>query len=441
MLLQWLRDRGHAGTCSFCGKRRIACPLSQVARRIDAVIREYYRPAEDTAHVVEESDNPQYWADGSSADEIIQEIAGVEPEVADALEEYLSGSESRDVRDGNDAYYGDRPLEFVAPYYNEFIQVWEQFESRLKHDVRFFDDEGKRSLDELFGDLPSIAGGKAIVTLEPAGESSSFYRARIAHHDSDAERFIHDPAREIGPPPAYLARAGRMNPVGIPAFYGAFSEEVAVAEVRPPVGARVAVGRFSLLRAVRLLDVSFLPFAYHEESLFSDEFDRLRQKVGFLEKFHRRISRPVLPSDEDLEYLPTQAVAAYLASVMGLDGAIYSSTQIGAARGAAKQVDRTQCNIVLFGEAARVEGAQSTPHHADPLEMLVPRLSGGVLDLAEATPAGFTAQADAIPATLRIEPEPKLVKIEAVNVVTSSIFAYRADDGSMIINDFAQDDD
>jgi len=26
-----------------------------------------------------------------------------------------------------------------------------------------------------------------------------------------------------------------MNPAGIPAFYGAFAEDVAIAEVRPPV--------------------------------------------------------------------------------------------------------------------------------------------------------------------------------------------------------------
>jgi hypothetical protein len=316
----------------------------------------------------------------------------------------------------------------------------DSFESRLKHEVRFFDEQGRRSLDGLFGDLPSISGGKAIVTIEPGAEYSAFFRARIAQDYSDSERFIREPAKEIGPPPAHLAPGGRMNPVGIPAFYGAFSEEVAVAEVRPPVGARVGVGKFTLLRAVRLLDVTFLPFAYHQESIFSPAFDRLRQKVGFLEKFHRRISRPVLPSDEDLEYLPTQAVAAYLANVMGLDGAIYSSTQIGAHRNSERQVERTQCNIVLFGEAARVAGLPFQPSPDDWFQIVGPRL-GGAPAMPEGIAIASALPQDTRPAALRIEPRAKLFRIQSVNVVTSELFAYRSDDGSVTIRDYEEDDE
>jgi len=340
VLRQWLRDNGHVAKCSFCGKQRITCPIHEIAEKIDGAIREYYRPGELRGHVVEDSDNLQYWEDGEPATDIIEEIAGVESAIADAIDAYLSAAEWRDVKDGGEAYYGGTSLEHVRTYPEEFMEIWLRFERRLKHEVRFFDEEGKRLLDELFADLPSLAGGKAIVTIEPGGEFSTFHRARIAEDEAEAEAFIRDPARHIGPPPPHLAQAGRMNPAGIPAFYGAFSEEVAIAEVRPPVGAVVGVGKFSLLRPIRLLDVSFLPFAYHEESIFSPAYDRLRNKVGFLEQLHRRISRPVLPSDEALAYLPTQAVAAYVANVMGLDGMIYGSTQVGAEGDVWEQVDR-----------------------------------------------------------------------------------------------------
>ena len=66
--------------------------------------------------------------------------------------------------------------------------------------MRFFDEEGKRLLDELFEDLPDLAGGKTIVKLEPMGEYSTFYRARIVDHVTDAEKFIRNPSWEIGPP-------------------------------------------------------------------------------------------------------------------------------------------------------------------------------------------------------------------------------------------------
>jgi hypothetical protein len=275
-----------------------------------------------------------------------------------------------------------------------------------------------------------------------------------------------------------------MNPTGIPVFYGAFAEDVAIAEVRPPVGSMVAVGKFSLLRPVRLLDVSFLPFAYHEESIFSLAYDHLRNKVGFLEKFHRRISRPVLPSDEALAYLPTQAVAAYVANVMGLDGVIYGSNQIGAEGEGDQQIDRKLCNVALFGAAAGVAGVRAeavAEEDIGPLgEFAFPGFARPVrsnLEVAGATGAPLQAssaetaaaivpaveeqpnegsvsqplqesaaptdpivdqQVDAL-ATLRAEPQPRLVKVRSVKVETSPMFAHRYEDGRVIINDFDDD--
>jgi hypothetical protein len=222
VLRDWVREQGHVGRCSFCGKRRIACQLHVVAEEIDAVIRQFYRPGEQRAHFVSDSDNPQYWEEGDPATDIIQEIAGVEPEVAEAVDERLSEAEWRDVKDGDDAYYGGTPLEHIDTYPAEFMDLWLRFEERLKHKVRFFDEEGKRLLDELFADLSSLAGGKAIVTIEAGSEFATLYRARIVDGDSDPKTFIRDPARHLGPPSPHLARAGRMNPAGIPAFYGAF---------------------------------------------------------------------------------------------------------------------------------------------------------------------------------------------------------------------------
>jgi hypothetical protein len=457
VLRQWIRDNGQAGTCAFCGRRRVACSFPKLARKVDEAIREFYRPAQETAHVVEESDNLEYWADGTPADEIIQEIAGVEPDLADALDAFLHRMEQHDVRDGGDAYYDGTPLEHIEAYPGQFMEVWRCFEERLKHEVRFFDEEGKRRLDDLFGGLPSMAGGKTIVTIEPAGEFSMIFRARIIE-GSNLELFLKEPAQQIGPPPPLLARAGRMNPVGIPVFYGAFSQEVAVAEIRPPVGASVAVGQFKLLRTVRLLDLPALSSVYHGESTFSPEYDRLRSYVAFLERVDQLLARPVLPSDEALEYLPTQAVAAYIATVMGLDGVIYRSTQI-ADRDPFKPVERKLCNIALFGAAARVEGTSGeSKHSGEPVRSIavsrifvpglgeVPTLEsipgevappqGNQASVAEEAVPDFAAE----PATLRIEPEPKLLKIRSVAVETWPFRAYIFD-GSVVVDNLFDDDD
>lgn len=240
----------------------------------------------------------------------------------------------------------------------------------------------------------------------------------------------------------------------------------------------------SLLRPVRLLDVSFLPFAYHEESIFSPAYDHLRNKVGFLEKFHRRISKPVLPSDEALAYLPTQAVAAYVANVMSLDGVIYGSIQIGAESEGNEQIDRKLCNIALFGAAAIVAGVKADPvpdGEIEPLpEFAFPgfpvslRNDGGVeaatgaLASPAQTAAGNSvppvekqpnegsasqpsekpaAPADAmveqqvdVSAKLRAEPQPRLVKIRSVKVESSAVFAHLYEDGQVIIDAFDEND-
>ena len=52
------------------------------------------------------------------------------------------------------------------------------------------------------------------------------------------------------------AAAGRMNARGISVFYGANDPLVALSEVRPPVGARVAIARFEIIRPIKLLDLT-----------------------------------------------------------------------------------------------------------------------------------------------------------------------------------------
>ena len=100
VLRQWMLDNGRAGECSFCEEERIVCPVSQVADKIDEAIRKFYRPGTLMGHVVSYSDNIQYWEEGEPATQIIQEIAGVEPEIAEAIDELLHEAEWRDIRDG-----------------------------------------------------------------------------------------------------------------------------------------------------------------------------------------------------------------------------------------------------------------------------------------------------------------------------------------------------
>jgi hypothetical protein len=187
----------------------------------------------------------------------------------------------------------------------------------------------------------------------------TLFRARRADSADQARVFLSNPEKELTAPPPSIAKSGRMNPAGISVFYAAMSEEVAIAEVRPTVGGIVAVASFTANRPLRVLDLTQLHDIGFAGSVFSPSYSDRVAGAKFLRGFHRLIAQPVQPQDEPLEYLPTQAVAEYVRHVLGFDGILYASTQVGAlAEGFWYEEDLPvvsveKCNIVVFGRTTR----------------------------------------------------------------------------------------
>ena len=232
----------------------------------------------------------------------------------------------------------------------EYLHAWNEFENTLKTRTRFFSPLAEATLRTVFQDLSESEtrdGNGMIVDAGPGTEFEVLYRARVFQDVNKLKDALKAPTVEIGPPPAPLATAGRMNAHGVAVFYGATHEDLAVAEVRPPVGSRVLVGRFKLLRRVQLLDVRALQLGDSQGSVFDPtSIDRL-QRVKFLQSLGERISRPVMPSDEPMEYLVTQAIADFLSvqTDPNVDGIIYPSVQM----------TTNAFNVVLFHESSCVE--------------------------------------------------------------------------------------
>jgi RES domain len=132
------------------------------------------------------------------------------------------------------------------------------------------------------------------------------------------------PAKELGAPPRELAAAGRMNVEYIPAFYGAFSEETAVAEMRPGIGERVAIGEFILRKDVKVFDFTVFSRAPREEQ----SKHATHTRFDFIEQMEREISRRVLPYEKQLQYISTQVVAEYLKEYFGCEAVIYGSSVV-----------------------------------------------------------------------------------------------------------------
>lgn len=233
--------------------------------------------------------------------------------------------------------------------HGEFLMLWNNFEQGLKTQSRFFSPSAKLILDQIFEDVFELRTTKrapVVVTIGPGMPVAALYRARtFAGEDNKLKEALEAPWKHLGTPPAEAARAGRMNARGIAVFYGARDADTALSEVRPPVGSKVALAVFSIIRPLRLLDVTALRSVFAGGSIFDPATIMQKQRSNFLEMLGRFMSRPVMPHEEVSEYLPTQAVADYLANEARLDGMIFPSVQTGQA----------SANVVLFHHAARVE--------------------------------------------------------------------------------------
>jgi len=206
-----------------------------------------------------------------------------------------------------DSYYAEK-----APSDEAWQEGWQSFERSLKTEARFFSRGAATHLASLFKGIDTMrtrGGLSLIVDAGPGTAIATFYRARAFQSAKRLEEALGRPDRHLGSPPSILARAGRMNAGGISVFYGASDSSVALAEVRPPVGSKVAVARFEIIRPVRLLDLTALSEVSSRGSVFDPELGSRLEHAMFLCKLSERITKPVMPDDEAFEYLVTQAIA------------------------------------------------------------------------------------------------------------------------------------
>lgn len=333
--------------CDFHPTRK-AIPGEYLVGLFDRVIRDNFGWAET---------NP-YFQNGISLEDVIYEIAAPdEHDVVRQIIDDLIEADDYDPRDGGEAFYADdQNYDRYEGHYNPHHSSWERFKGEVLHRRRFLSSEATRYLQEIFSDihLQKDKGGKpAVYMIEPGNDAPLMYRARRIDEPEKRNEAIEKPSIMLGTPPAGSRRANRMNAAGIPAFYGAFDMETCVAEIRPPVGCIVVGTAFELLRQIVVLDTTRFAKPILQRSIFSPVYRERQDQWQFMQSFMHEISRPVLPNDETIEYIPTQVVSEFIhadlkVKVSGkdrqIDGIIFQSAQHPAGR-----------NIVLFGSAAEVE--------------------------------------------------------------------------------------
>lgn len=350
-----IRTSGEDGYCNYCDRETRIITIKELANEIETALEGHYsktatEPEGFDYYLAKEG----LWERaGETVAFVIAEAAAIDEAPAEdvrlILENRTYDFDMAQIGDEG-PYDEDAHYEPTDPDDIEFRTEWQYFEQGIQEKSRFFSKSAMDVLNSVFGTIFSLKTQNDISIVVEAGpglEIEKIFRARVFQSGEDLKKALSWPDQGLGPPPSRDARAGRMNPQGISVFYGAISEKTAIAEVRPPVGSRVAVGCFELLRPIKLLNVSALRDVLVLGSIFDPEYLKRLEHASFLERISHQFSQPVMSNDEPFDYLITQAIAEYLSEIIepAVDGIIFSSAQTNDAGG----------NIVLFYPSSRVK--------------------------------------------------------------------------------------
>lgn len=204
---------------------------------------------------------------------------------------------------------------------------WQKFVLGLQNENRFILDE---RIQEFIDALIKYSKKYRNHTLK---EDTELFRARLHPYNSQKNDTSYRP-EEMGAPPPEKARAGRLNPEGIPYLYLASDEYTAIAEIRPWKKATLTIARAKVSRDLTIVDVTDTTTS--ELNQDSDGFSEGNDNAKIMwELISYLFSVPQHPEDQ-VSYAPTQYLAeAYKKN--GFDGIKYKSS-----------LSETGCNYVLF---------------------------------------------------------------------------------------------
>lgn len=337
--------------CAYCGREASTLELSEIAELFNNEFQENYQVADNALR-----DDRGYPSIGDELHEIIQqEVSPAYTELVDELAKVVRTIWEQNSFNGQ---IPDTDTLFekigVADYWLHLR--WNEMQNSLRTRTRFVNPEALEVLQMVFDNVDkdvTASGEPLIVEVGPGHALETIFRARVFQNIDVLREALQDPEAELGTHRPGYGSAGRMNARGISMFYGANSPDVAIGEVRPPVGSHVAVAKFKVLRPIRLLDLTRLPQIppMLSRRMFDTSSLQGARRQKFLSRLGSVLTRPVMPDNSDDGYLLTQVISDYLAthSRLNLDGLIFRSVQASVIEG------QRPLNVTLFAKASLVK--------------------------------------------------------------------------------------
>jgi len=190
--------------------------------------------------------------------------------------------------------------------------LWESFKEEIKHNNRFFPKFKDFELEHFKEWLRELKNENL--------RKKFLYRARI----SDDKQII--PKENMGKPPAkFIKSGGRANPVGISYLYTATNQKTAIAEVRPHKGEVIAIAKIKITEKLILADLRNPRLDTSPFAILNMQINEIYKYINLLQHFSKELSKPVIPKEAYLEYLPTQYLSELIKDI-GYDGFIFKSS-------------------------------------------------------------------------------------------------------------------
>jgi len=304
--------RGHleSDECSYCGKTSedgtsVAADVEEVIDFIESKLSaEYEDPVEQVGWCSAEGG----WLGVNvyeSTYELFMDGLGGFPCSNENLIEDIAG------HIGDTREWCDRDPYMLSPWAG-LSSGWQEFCRLVKHPTRFMffpantheDDHEPEAVapGQILAKIGELIQRSAMVHTLPMG--TRFFRARV--HALGAQLTSVD---QLAPPGENVPFTNRMNPAGIPMFYGALDRDTAIREVKSNSPTAASIGQFDLLHEIRVVDLMALP---PTRGIFADGTRQEKAAIAFLHQF---VDDATLPIDRDgrehIEYAPTQIVTEY----------------------------------------------------------------------------------------------------------------------------------
>lgn len=301
----FFRKYGKPGKCSYCNRQKSVLDINDLIDFISEKVFIYYtNPAEVLPYESAEGGylGGEMWDIGEILD---NHISFIDNEVRNDL---LSAFDQCEQYCKSDPF-SDSESEV-------FKSFWDQFVHLVKYEKRFFFPRPAKER------VPTIRKGK----VEYAGDVLNF--AYNEMKSQELFRTLHPSetifrAREIDPllndtnnsleyiiPPLEVASkySSRLSPAGIPIFYGAYSKEHLVSEIRAKNPQNIYIAEFELKKSIIVLDLT----KFKGPSIFIDEPTQYEGK-RFIRSFISDIMTPVSHDGrEHVEYVPSQVFSEFI---------------------------------------------------------------------------------------------------------------------------------